>query len=122
MLVGNRTPSTGSYWCVVVQLTVHMIGHGRRESHNYDMVAVLMPRTLNRPPYQPQNIMSLFPDEDVLTKEIESWKGFVNCIPEEGRQVFMKMLNDCYRYSTAINAKCQPFPSEPVIMSIIITA
>ena len=66
--------------------------------------------------------MSLFPDEDVLTKEIESWKGFADCLPpEEDRKVFMKMLNDCYKYAKAINAKGQPFPSEPVIMSLLLS-
>ena len=56
--------------------------------------------------------MSLFPNEDILTKEIESWKGFADSLPaEEDRKMFMKMLNDCYKYAKAINAKAQPFPS-----------
>ncbi|MFZ0511451.1 MAG: hypothetical protein WAM14_07590 [Candidatus Nitrosopolaris sp.] len=64
--------------------------------------------------------MSLFPYEDVLTKEIESWKGFADQLStEEGRKVFMKMLNDCYKYSKAINAKGQLFPTEPVIMALL---
>ena len=64
--------------------------------------------------------MSLFPDEDVLTKEIESSKGFADCLPsDEDRKVFMKMLNDCYKYAKAINAKGQPFPIEPVIMTLL---
>jgi hypothetical protein len=64
--------------------------------------------------------MSLFPNEDILTKEIESWKGFVDGLPtEEDRKAFTKMLNDCYRYAKAINAKGQPFPAEPVIMAFL---
>jgi hypothetical protein len=64
--------------------------------------------------------MSLFPNEDILTKEIESWKGFVDRLPtEEDRKTFTKMLNDCYRYAKAINAKGQPFPAEPVIMALL---
>ena len=64
--------------------------------------------------------MSLFPNEDILTKEIESWKGFVDGLPaEEDRKTFTKMLNDCYKYAKAINAKAQPFPSEPVIMALL---
>jgi hypothetical protein len=44
--------------------------------------------------------MSLFPNEDILTKEIESWKGFADSLPaEEDRKTFMKMLNDCYKYA-----------------------
>jgi hypothetical protein len=70
---------------------------------------------------QPQNIMSLFPDEDVLTKEIQSWRGFADQLPVKDRQIFMKMLNDCYKYSTAINAKGQPLQSEPVIMVLLLS-
>ena len=64
--------------------------------------------------------MSLFPNEDILTKEIESWKGFADTLlAEEDRKMFTKMLNDCYKYAKAINAKSQPFPSEPVIMALL---
>jgi hypothetical protein len=32
--------------------------------------------------------MSLFPNEDILTKEIESWKGFADSMPaEEDRDI-----------------------------------
>jgi hypothetical protein len=61
-------------------------------------------------------VMSLFPYEDVLTKEIESWKGFADRLPSE---VFMEMLNNCYKYAKAINAKGWPFPTEPVIMTLL---
>ena len=38
--------------------------------------------------------MSLFPDEDILTKEIESWKGFADSLKsEEDKNLFLKMLN-----------------------------
>ena len=63
--------------------------------------------------------MSLFPNEDILTQEIESWKGFADSLPAEDRRTFTKMLNDCYKYAKAINAKAQPFPSEPVIMALL---
>ena len=63
--------------------------------------------------------MSLFPNEDILTKEIESWKCFVNSLSsKEDRKLFTSMLNDCYKYATAINAKGQPFPTEPLIMAL----
>jgi hypothetical protein len=60
--------------------------------------------------------MSLFPNEDdVLTKEIESWKGFEDSSrTEEDRELFRKMLNDCYKYLTTINAKGEPFTTELV--------
>jgi hypothetical protein len=58
--------------------------------------------------------------EDILTKEIESWKGFADSLPDVGdRTTFTKMVNDCYKNAKAINAKAQPFPSEPVIMALL---
>ena len=49
-------------------------------------------------------MISLFPNEDILTKEeIESWKAFADS------------LND-----TAINAKGEPFPDEPLIMALLL--
>ena len=64
--------------------------------------------------------MSLIPNEDILTKEIESWKGFAGSLPDVvDRTTFIKMLNHCYKYAKAINAKAQPFPAEPVIMALL---
>jgi hypothetical protein len=40
--------------------------------------------------------MSLFPDEDVLTREIETWRGFIEKLPsDDDKLVFTKLLNDC---------------------------
>ena len=65
--------------------------------------------------------MSLFPNEDILTKEIESWKSFVVSLSSsEDRDLFSDMLNDCYKYAAAINAKGQPFPAEPLIMALLL--
>ena len=62
------------------------------------------------------------PDEDILTKEIESWKGFANSLSsKEDRELFTDMLNDCYKYATAINTKGQPFPAEPLIMALLLS-
>ena|SRR5215204_5114203 len=66
--------------------------------------------------------MSLFPDEDILTKEIESWKGFTDSLKsEEDKKLFLKMLNDCQKYALAINAKETPFPTEPLIMALLLS-
>jgi len=63
------------------------------------------------------DILSLYPNDDILTKVIESWKGFADSLStEEDRKTFTKMLNDSCRYTKAINAKGPPFPAEPVIM------
>jgi hypothetical protein len=54
--------------------------------------------------------MSLFPNEDILTKEIESWKGFANSLSsKEDRELFGNMLNDCYKYAAAINQRVNLF-------------
>ena len=66
--------------------------------------------------------MTLFPNEDILTKEIESWKGFASrlSLPDD-RELLMKMLHDCHKYANAINAKGAPFPSEPLIMALLLS-
>jgi hypothetical protein len=66
--------------------------------------------------------MSLFPNEGILTKEIESWRSFVDSLSsKEDKDLFEKMLNDCYKYATAINAKGEPFPAEPLIMALLLS-
>ena len=45
----------------------------------------------------------LFPENDILTKEIESWNGFADSLhTEEDRNLFKKMLNDCLKYDIII--------------------
>jgi hypothetical protein len=47
--------------------------------------------------------MSLFPDEDILTKEIEAWRGFIDKLPsDEDKLVFTKLLNDCMAHGHAM--------------------
>ena len=66
--------------------------------------------------------MSLFPNEDFLTKEIELWRSFVDSLSStEDRDLFQNMLNDCYNYAAAINAKGQPFPAEPLIIALLLS-
>jgi hypothetical protein len=68
--------------------------------------------------------MSLFPDEDVLTKEIETWRGFIDKLPTDDDKVILtKLLNDCYKYSVAINNQAQehPFSAESLIIALLLT-
>ena len=66
--------------------------------------------------------MSLFPNEDILTKEIASCKSFGDSLSsKENRELFEKMLNECYKYVAAINAKGEPFPAEPLIMALLLS-
>ena len=42
--------------------------------------------------------MSLLPDEDVLTREIETWRGFIEKLPsEDDKAIMTKLLNDSLR-------------------------
>jgi hypothetical protein len=66
--------------------------------------------------------LSLFPENDIITKKIESWSGFADSLEtEEDRKLFKKMLNECCKYSVAINAKDEPFSTEPLIMALLIS-
>ena len=68
--------------------------------------------------------MSLFPKGDILTKEeIVSQKSFVDSLSskEEDRDLFNNILDDCYNYTSAINAKGQPFPAQPLIMALLLS-
>jgi hypothetical protein len=33
----------------------------------------------------------------------------------------MTMINDCYKYATAIKAKGQPSPAKPIIMALLLS-
>jgi hypothetical protein len=65
------------------------------------------------------NCMSLFPNKDILTKEINSWKVFANSLDDGNRELCRNMINDCYKYAAAINAKGEPFPAESLIMALL---
>jgi hypothetical protein len=65
--------------------------------------------------------VSLFPEENVFTKEIESWKLFADSLKsEEDKKLFLQMLDKCQKYAIAINAKGKPFPTEPLIMALLL--
>lgn len=63
--------------------------------------------------------MSLFPNEDALPRLIGSWEGYANTLAGNDRELFKKMLKDCYRYSQAINTKSEPFEDEALFMALI---
>ena len=62
--------------------------------------------------------MTLFPDEDTLTQEIESWRGFADALRED-RVLFLHMLNECYQYINSINSKGDYFSTESLLMSLV---
>jgi hypothetical protein len=68
--------------------------------------------------------MSLIPEEDVLTREIETWRGFIDKLPsDEDKTILTKLLDDCYKYSLQMNnhAQTHPFSSESLIMALLLT-
>lgn len=66
---------------------------------------------------------NLFPYDDIIGKEIESWKSYADCLRKHDRELFYDMLKSCYKYSSAINAKVNEDSLSTitsVIMSILI--
>ena len=65
----------------------------------------------------------LFPDEDVLTREIETWWGFVDKLPTDDEVVLIKLFDSYYKNSVAINSQPQthPYQSESLIMTLLLT-
>ena len=39
---------------------------------------------------------------------------------ETTKKLFLEMLKKCQKYALAINAKGRPFPTEPVIMALLL--
>jgi hypothetical protein len=65
--------------------------------------------------------MSLFPEENILTREIEAWKVFADGLKnEEDKKLFLDMLQKCQKYALAIIARGEPFPTEPLIMALLL--
>jgi hypothetical protein len=68
--------------------------------------------------------LSLFPNEEnVLTREIESWKGFEYALREENRLLFNKMLSECEEnkdYVRAASSKGQSFAAESLFLALIL--
>ncbi len=65
--------------------------------------------------------MSIFPSDDLVAKEIGSWKAFGDSLREEDRILFNKMIHDCYKNIKAINIKGEPYTTESLLMSLIIS-
>ena len=48
---------------------------------------------------------NLFPYDDIITREIESWKSYADCLRKQDRELLYEKLNRCYNYSSAITTK-----------------
>ena len=65
--------------------------------------------------------MALFAKDDVLAKEIRSWESFAEGLRAEDKKAFKQMLSQCYKHVRAINKKGELFPTESLLMSLIIS-
>lgn len=63
--------------------------------------------------------MVLFPKDDLLSQEIDSWKGFADTLCGEDRNLFLQMLNECYLYERAINSKGEYYSAESLLMGLV---
>ena len=58
--------------------------------------------------------------EDFYPKEIESWSSYEYALRKEDREYFRKMLDECKKYSDAINSKSGLLSTEPMIMALLL--
>ena len=65
--------------------------------------------------------MSIFPQDDLLRKEIESWQEFGASLRKEDRILFHKMIQQCYKHIKAIHVKGEMYSTESLLMSLIIS-
>jgi hypothetical protein len=63
--------------------------------------------------------LTLFPNEDILTREIQAWSGFAEALREEDRVLFLRMLKQCYKYVDSINSKGEYYSTESLLISLI---
>jgi hypothetical protein len=62
------------------------------------------------------------PDENIPTKEIESWKGFEYALRQPNATLFNKMLTECLEneeYAAAFKSKGPQDSSESLFMALI---
>ena len=63
---------------------------------------------------------NLFPYDNIITKEIDSWKNYADCLRKQDRDLFYKMLNRCYKYSQAITVQGKEYSTTSALMSILL--
>ena len=66
--------------------------------------------------------MSSEEEENILTKEVKSWKGFEYALREPNATLFNKMLKECLEdeeYASASKTKGPQYSAEPLFMALI---
>jgi hypothetical protein len=59
-------------------------------------------------------------NNDILSKELDSWNGFEFSLREENRILFHKMLYECREHADAVNSKGDSFSVESLFMALIL--
>ena len=66
--------------------------------------------------------MSSEEDEKILTKEVESWKGFEYALRKPNATLFNKMLTECLEneeYASAFKTKGPQYSAELLFMALV---
>jgi hypothetical protein len=58
-------------------------------------------------------------EDDILEKEIESWKSFEYALREENATLFNKMLEEIREYAKAVAIKDEAYSTESLLMALI---
>jgi hypothetical protein len=59
-------------------------------------------------------------DDNILEKQIDSWRSYENVLREENRIIFDQMLEDVKRYSETAKVKGENFSFESMCMILLI--
>jgi hypothetical protein len=58
-------------------------------------------------------------DSEIM-EELDSWRRFADALRAEDKALFMEMLRPCYEYFPAMQARDSPFPTEALLMSLLL--
>jgi hypothetical protein len=61
-------------------------------------------------------------DNELVTKEVEAWRGFEYALRKPNSSLFRQMLNECLEneeYAEAFNAKGSQYSAESLFMALI---
>jgi hypothetical protein len=64
--------------------------------------------------------MGMTLSDSEIIEELESWRRFSDALRAEDRAMFNEMLRLCYEYFPAVQARESPFPTEGLLMSILL--
>ena len=55
-----------------------------------------------------------------IIEEFESWRRFADALRADDKELFREMLRLCREYFPAIQARDSPFPTEALLMSLLL--